>query len=111
MDANPQIEASEKVVVLVSRYTASSGEMTAITFKGRDNTLFIGEPSAGYTTGNGYDIVTEDLALVISKDIFIDRNKVAYENRVGVDEAIPFQHTIAIEDDNQIKRAIVWLKE
>lgn len=111
MDANPQIETSEKVVVLVSRYTASSGEMTAITFKGRENTRFIGEPSAGYTTGNGYDVVTDDLALVISQDIFIDRNKVTYENRVGVDEEIPFQHTIATEDDNQIKRAIAWLKE
>lgn len=111
MDANPKIETSEKVVVLVSRYTASSGEMTAITFKGRENTRFIGEPSAGYTTGNGYDVVTDDLALVISKDIFIDRNKVIYVNRVGVDESIPFQHTITIKGDNQITRAIEWLNE
>jgi len=111
MDANPKIATSEKVVVLVSRYTTSSGEMTAITFKGRENTLFIGEPSAGYTTGNGYDPVTDDLALVISKNIFIDRNKVIYKNRVGVDEAIPFQHRVALEDDNQINSAIHWLKE
>jgi C-terminal processing protease CtpA/Prc len=111
MNAQPKIAASEKVTVLVSRYTASSGEMTAITFKGRENTLFIGEPSAGYTTGNGYDVVTEELALVISQDIFIDRNKVAYTHNVSVDESIPFQHHVEKNDDLQIQRAIAWLTE
>jgi C-terminal processing protease CtpA/Prc len=105
----PKIKASEKVVVLLSRYTVSSGEMTAIAFKGRENTLFIGEPSGGYTTGNGYDIVTDDLALVISKSIFIDRNKKKYDGRVDVDVFSEFQHLKELNNDHQIEKATLWL--
>ncbi len=103
--------SNEKVAVLLSRYTISSGEMLAITFKGRPNTTFIGEETAGYTTGNGYDVVSDELALVISQDIFIDRNKQRYDKNVGVDFAIAFQHDTSMEDDKQINKAITWLNE
>jgi C-terminal processing protease CtpA/Prc len=111
MNGMPEIKPDEKVAVLLSRYTISSGEMVAVAFKGRDNTLFIGEETAGYTTGNGYDKVSDELALVISQDVFMDRDKNVYHNKVGVDEAIEFQHTIDIKNDNQINRAIEWLDE
>ena len=45
---NPKI----KIVVLTSPYTASSGEATAITFKGQKNACIIGDTTAGYTTAN-----------------------------------------------------------
>jgi len=109
MDNTPNIDASEKVAVLVSRYTASSGEMVAVAFKGRQNTRFIGEATAGLTTGNGYDVINEELALVISQDVFIDRNKNKYEDKVGVDENIEFQHNLTIENDEQISAALAWL--
>jgi len=111
MDSLPQIGTNEKVAVLLSRYTISSGEMLAIAFKGRNNTTFIGEPTAGYTTGNGFDKINEELALVISQDVFIDRNKKKYETNVGVDTEIEFQHNIDLKDDNQMKAAISWLKK
>jgi len=111
MDNQPKISTSEKVAVLLSRYTISSGELVAVAFKGRANTKFIGEKTAGYTTGNGYDFVTDDLILVISQDVFMDRNKVKYENKVGVDEAIEFQHHAKLENDNQMKKALVWLNK
>ena len=109
MNDMPEIKPDEKVAVLLSRYTISSGELVAVAFKGRDNTLFIGEETAGYTTGNGFDKVSDELALVISQDVFMDRNKNVYHNKVGVDIAIEFQHTIDIKNDNQINRAIEWL--
>ncbi|MFD0798418.1 S41 family peptidase [Maribacter chungangensis] len=111
MDDQPNIRATEKVAVLLSRYTISSGEMLAITFKGRSNTKFIGEKTAGYTTGNGYDIISDELAMIISQDIFIDRNKKSYDQHVGVDVAIPFQHHIPMANDNQINHAITWLNK
>jgi len=44
-----------QVVKLLEAVTRSSGSMTAIAFKGRPKTYFIGEPTAnGYTTSNGY---------------------------------------------------------
>lgn len=109
MNNEPKISSDEKVAILLSRYTISSGELVAVAFKGRENSIFIGEETAGYTTGNGYDKINEELALVISQDVFIDRNKNRYDNRVGVDENIEFQHNLTLENDNQIKRAKEWL--
>jgi len=100
-----------KVAVLLSRYTISSGEMTAITFKGRDNTIFIGEPTAGYTTGNGWDHVSEDILLTISQSVFIDRNQNVYQDKVGVDVELEFQTGITLEEDSHILKAIEWLKK
>ena len=40
------------VAVLLGPRTASSGEMTAIAFRGRPNTRFFGAPTAGLTTAN-----------------------------------------------------------
>jgi len=111
MKNQPKITADEKVAVLLSRYTISSGELVAIAFKGRENTIFIGEETAGYTTGNGYNKVNHELVLVISQDVFIDRNKIRYHNNVGVDENIEFQHNISIENDDQINKAKDWLKK
>ncbi|MFK8055208.1 MAG: S41 family peptidase [Saprospiraceae bacterium] len=109
MEEMPSVSADEKVVVLLSRYTISSGELVAVAFKSRDNTLFIGEETAGYTTGNGYEPVGEELVLVISQDVFIDRNKNRYDGKVGVDEKSEFRHGVKMMDDNQVARAVEWL--
>ena len=111
MDAEPTIGANEKVAVLLSRYTTSSGELVAVAFKGRANTRFIGEETSGYTTVNGYDKVTDDLIMLISQAVYIDRNEKRYDEKVGVDEAMEFQHTTEIEGDKQVARAIEWLEE
>ncbi len=110
MDDLPHIDTTAKVAVLLSRYTISSGEMLAVAFKGRPNTKFIGEASAGYTTGNGYDQVTDDLFMVISQAVYVDRNRKVYNANVDVDEQIEFQHQLELEGDIQVNRAIEWLE-
>lgn len=111
MENRPTINSDEKVVVLLSRYTVSSGEMVAITFKGRPNTIFIGEGSGGLTTANGFDLIDEEVYLVISQGIFSDRNNVAYRERVEVDEYLEFDEWVKLEDDKQVQRAIDWLNK
>lgn len=111
MNNLPKIVPNEKITVLLSRYTISSGELLAVAFKGRENTIFIGEETAGYTTGNGYDKINDELVLVISQDVFIDRNKNKYDNKVGVDINIEFQHNVSLENDNQINKAKDWLNK
>lgn len=111
MDSKPEIEPTAKIAVLVSRYTISSGEIVAVAFKGRNNTRFFGEESAGYTTGNGYDQLSDDLILVISQSVFVDRNKKVYHEKVGVDEHIEFQHNTSLTGDQQVEQAIEWLNE
>tara|TARA_R110002051_G_scaffold301801_1_gene369810 strand:- start:394 stop:1419 length:1026 start_codon:yes stop_codon:yes gene_type:complete len=51
---NPKGELLDKVkvAVITNIATASSGEITALSFKGRENTIFIGEKTYGATTSN-----------------------------------------------------------
>ncbi len=100
---------SDSLVVLLSKYTASSGEIVAVTFKDRPNTIFIGEETAGYTTGNGYQVITDELALIISQNYISDRNHNLYTDKVGVDIEIPFQESHSGRDDQQMQAAINWL--
>lgn len=110
MDNQPELGKDEPVAVLLSRYTISSGEVVAVAFKGRENTRFIGEETAGYTTGNGYEPITDDLVMIISESVFVDRNKIRYDKKVGVDEEIPFEHFPDKSEDQQIKAALKWLE-
>ena len=109
MPDEPQIAPGEKVAVLLSRYTASSGELVALAFEGRPNTRFIGEATAGYTTGTGFDAIDDDLIMLISEDLFIDRDKNRYERHVDVDDSIEFQHQVELVNDAQVERAMEWL--
>ena len=111
MDNLPEGIAAHKVAVLLSRYTASSGELLAIAFKGRPNTTFIGERTAGYTTGNGYDVIHDDLALVISQDVFADRAGTIYKDKVSPDVISLFEHNTSLSGDTQIYAALNWLKD
>jgi len=110
MSNQPKINVNEKIAILLSQYTISSGELVAIAFKGRDNVKFIGEHSGGLTTGNGFDQVTDDLVMVISQSIMSDRNHKIYDTNVPVDEYIKFEHTEIIDQDKQIAAAISWLR-
>jgi len=111
MNNSPVIASTEKLAVLLSRYTISSGEVVAVALKGRDNTRFIGEETAGYTTGNGFDQINDELVLVISQDVFMDKNKVVYQEKVGVDDYIEFQHSIDPKDDKQMIKAMELLNQ
>ncbi|MFT6809252.1 MAG: carboxyl-terminal processing protease [Saprospiraceae bacterium] len=82
--------------------------MTAIAFKGRENTIFIGEAPAGYTTGNEWDQISEDILLNISQSVFVDRNKNIYKAKVGVDIEIEFLTGLELEEDPNISKAIDW---
>ncbi len=109
MDSLPSIAPEEKVAVLLSQYTVSSGEMLAVCFKGRANTIFIGEETGGYTTGNGFDAIGEGIYLIISQDVFMDRNGNGYYNSVGVDFQSEFKESCSMDDDEQIDLALEWL--
>ncbi len=110
MDDAPKIDPSEKVAVLLSRYTASSGELVAVAFKGRPHTRFFGEETAGYTTGTGYEPLNEEFIMLISEDLFVDRNQIKYEPRVGVDVHMEFEPGATLANDPQVVRALEWLK-
>ena len=100
-----------KVAVLLSQITASAGEMLAIAFKGRKNTIFIGEKTYGLTTGvvafriDGY-------LLAISASFSKDRTGKIYNGPVSPDiEIIEGDNFQILSNDTKVKKAIEWFEE
>jgi carboxyl-terminal processing protease len=99
------------IVVLIGPVTASAGSVTAITFKGRKNTCFIGEPTAaGYTTSNGYFQFGPDFFMNFAISYMADRNMRFYPSSVDPDITVvqgdDFENLMR---DQKIKRALLWL--
>lgn len=111
LDNLPKFKRLPKVAILTSRWTVSSGEIVATCFKGRSNTKFFGEATGGYTTNNSWEIVNNEVIVVISTGIFSDRNGNSYPLNIPVNQEITFEVVKNIEDDHCISEAITWLKQ
>jgi len=101
------------VAVLIGPVTASSGSITAIAFRHRPNTVFIGEPTAdGYSTGNDYFYVADNLLLNLSTEFSQDREGVIYKHSVHPDDLIEGKDEfINLDKDAKVRAAIQWLKK
>lgn len=95
-------QAHAPVAVLLGPGTASSGEMTAIAFRGRERTRTFGAPSAGLTTANGSHRLPDGGILLITTTGVHDRAGRFIEGRLTPDEATPDEQTVA--------RALGWLQ-
>ena len=97
-----------KISVLMSSVTASAGEMLAIAFKGRKNTIFIGEETYGLTTGNVTFKIDEHL-LAMSASYTEDRTGKVYKSSVIPDiEVIEGDNFSDISKDKKVLEAIKW---
>lgn len=99
------------IVMLTSGYTASAGEMTAISFIGRPDVYVVGEPTANYTTAvQGFEI-GKSAAINLSTDYVIDRNHKVYKSSIVPDFEIlrgdDFEH---ISKDAKIRKALQLFK-
>ena len=106
------VGAHPKIAVLLSQITSSSGEMLAISLKGRPLTRFFGENTAGYVTANDdpYFIDKNSMLLVASANVR-DRNDKSYMEFVQPDVVIIDGDDFAdLKSDKKIKVSLDWLK-
>lgn len=100
------------VAILISGYTASSGEMTAISFIGRKETKVFGEESAGYTTTNQGFKVNEDSGLNLAIGYVVDRTGKVYIENVKPDvEIIDGDNFENLIKDKKVAASLKWLKK
>ena len=100
------------VAILISGNTASSGEMTAISFIGRKNSVIIGEQSGGYTTSNLGFKLNEYSGLNLAVDYAADRNGKIYPKYLEPDFKILNGDNFENLNDNlKIKKALIWLRK
>jgi carboxyl-terminal processing protease len=78
----------QKVALLTSPYTASSGEATLISFLSMPNVRVFGEPTAGLTSGNETYELSDGALLVLTEAQEADRRGQVYEDAVQPDEKI-----------------------
>jgi len=101
------------VALLTGPVTKSSGSMTAIAFKQRPNSIFIGEPTAdGYTTSNGYFQFAPNLVMNFATHFVADRKMNIYKTTVDPDIRIHrgdnFENLL---QDEKIQAALRWFKQ
>ncbi|MBE4948220.1 S41 family peptidase [Chryseobacterium culicis] len=100
------------IVILTSCYTASAGEMTAISLIGRKNTFVVGEPTADYTTAVQGFKINKDAGLNLSTDYVVDRNSKVYSNNVHPDtEVVQGDNLEDLLKDKKILEALRMLKK
>ncbi|ROI05052.1 hypothetical protein EGI16_06935 [Chryseobacterium sp. G0240] len=111
-DLDYPIKTDIPVVILTSCYTASAGEMTAISLIGRNNTFIVGEPTANYTTAvQGFEI-NSDAGINLSTDYVVDRNLKVYKSNILPDfEVLGGDNLEDLKNDHKIIKALELLKK
>ena len=70
------------VAVLTDEKTASSGEVLAVSFRGRPRTRSFGTPTAGYSTTNSTLFLSDGAMLMLTVSVYGDRDKQAYGGKL-----------------------------
>ncbi len=101
------------VVILISPVTQSSGSITAIAFKQRPQTFFIGEPTADrYTTSNNWYQLQGNLTLNLATAFVAARNNNIYKTTVNPDLNISYGDNFDnLLLDEKVKAAVEWIKK
>ncbi len=82
-------QQNPKIIVLSGPHTASSGEMTLMSFKGKVNATIIGSPSAGYSTANAGHRLSDGSVLNLCESYCSDRNQTLYSGPIQPDVHVP----------------------
>lgn len=103
--------AYSKVAVLIGKSTASSGEAVAVSFKGKEDTKFFGEPTIGLSMANRKFRLSNAAMLVLTTAIFADREKKKYGKPIEPDVVIQNPEKINKKElDEVIITAMDWIK-
>jgi len=89
-----------RIAVLTGPGTTSSGEVTAIAFRGLPNTRSFGEPTGGYSTTNTNINLPDSAMILLTVSIYGDRDKNAFGEKVPPD----------VEAVDALAAAVRWLE-
>lgn len=99
-------EQKKNIVVLTGPKTSSAGEILAIAFRGLTNVRFMGEATAGLTTGNASYTLMDGSMLILSVCREADRNGIIVEGKLQPNDRI----TSVASEDAARSAAVMWLQ-
>jgi len=115
LSCNPDginVNEETKVAFLVGRYTSSSGEAVASSFKGQENVKLIGEITSGWSSTTGWFPINEEVLLVPTVAYFMSIDSTLHKDGIHPDQLIVEELAIESLTSNQtIKESIKWIKE
>lgn len=95
-----------KVALIIGNITASSGEVVALAFKGRENTIFIGQSTMGKTTTNTKKDLPFGAYMAITIGYDTDRNGKFYD-KIAPDVTIANEDNYKdLMSDGNVKAAV-----
>ncbi len=113
VNLKPQCPALNKikVAVLISPYTASAAEQTAILLAGRNHTIVIGEKTKGQTSGIQTIRLAKELTLDVATGYSSNRQGKIYLDGISPDIKVVGGDDFAnLSKDKKVEAAIKWLK-
>lgn len=99
------------VAVLTSQLTSSSGEFTALMFRGLPRTHSFGEPTQGVPTANERKILSDGAILILTTALGADRTGQVYDSPLIPDCPVKIDWThLSTSDDPVLQTAVQWLQ-
>jgi len=99
------------IAVLTSQLTSSSGEFLALAFRGQSRTRSFGEPTAGLTSGNVLNRLSDGAVLALTTALAADRQGRTADGALVPDELVPIDwQLLGMEQDPVVAAAGAWLK-
>ncbi len=92
---------ASRIAVLTGPETKSSGEVTAVAFRGLENARSFGAPTGGYSTTNSNISLSDGGLVLLTVSVYGDRNKNGYGAEIEPD--------VLAED--ALAEALKWLME
>lgn len=89
-----QTNKETKVAVLISRYTASSGEVVACALKGQKNIKIFGEQTSGATTANSWTPIGKDVVFNPAISYYVSKDKTVHKDGIIPDTLITEDYDI-----------------
>ena len=105
-------KTNKKVAVLISRYTSSSGELVASSLKSQKNVKLFGEQTMGWSTLNGWFLISSNVAINPATSYYMSIDKTAHID--GVIPDISIVENFDYENPtngNVIEKAKKWISE
>lgn len=109
-DSPYRVPGNPAIAFLIDGETASSGEATAIAFRGRPRTRFFGEHTLGASTNNTNFLLPDGANVILTVGVLVDRNGNEYEDGFAPDVATASPKEILPPDqDETVQAAGRWL--
>jgi C-terminal processing protease CtpA/Prc len=100
------------VVVLIGKGTGSSGEFLTMAFKGRPNTYFVGNETAGYITAVAGFPVNDSAFINLSIGYGIDKKGNIYSTAILPDKTIESPDSFNdLSKDEKVRFAVEWIRQ